>query len=262
MFVYKISSRLTPRMYVGLTAGSLRKRWREHLCAANTGSQKPLYCAMRKYGADNFDIELLYTASSIDDMRAAELRYIAELKAHALENGYNLTDHGYKHGKLNSQRGEKAHNSVLTEALVRYIRDPEHRTKANKTLLVEVQRIFGVSCSRDAVRDARRGDTWTHLDSGYPPLHLGQGANKSESDEGRTKSIAALWANHAAAVKKAAEMRVGKRGANAKISEETVRGVFFSPLSLNKAAAEFGMSKKMVLLIKQRKAHRYLTEVL
>ena len=82
------------------------------------------------------------------------------------------------------------------------------------------------------------------------------------SVEGRAKSNAALKDNHAVAIKKAAELRVGKRGSNARISEDTVRNVFFSPLSLNKTATEFGMSKKMVLLIKQRKAHRYLTEVL
>jgi hypothetical protein len=217
---------------------------------------------MRKYGADSFSIELLYTATSIEDMREAEIRCIAELKAHVLENGYNLTDHGYAHGKQNTAHGEKMHNSVLTEALVRYIRDPEHRTKSNKTLLAEVQELFSVSCSRDAVRDARRGDTWNHLNTECPPLHLGQGANKSVSVEGRAKSNAALNDHHADAIKKSAEMRAGKRGLNARISEATVRDVFFSPLSLNKAATEFGMSKKMVLLIKQRKAHRYLTEVL
>ncbi len=262
MFVYKISSPLTPRVYVGLTTGTLQKRWREHLCAARYGNQKPLYCAMRKYGMDSFTIELLYTATSIEDMREAEIRYIAELKSHAFENGYNLTDHGYRHGNVGSVFGEQQHHAVLTEALVRYIRDPDHRTKSNKILLAEVQELFSVSCSRDAVRDARRGDTWTHLNAECPPLHIGQGNNKSVSVDGLAKSISALKDNHAAAVKKAAELRVGKRGANAKISEDTVREVFFSPLSLLKTAEEFGMSKKMVLLIKQRKAHRYLTEVL
>lgn len=262
MFVYKISSPLTPRIYVGLTAGSLQTRWRQHRCAANTGSQKPLYCAMRKYGVSSFSIELLYTATSIEDMREAEIRYIAELKSHVLENGYNLTDYGYQHGNTGSVFGEQQHHAVLTEALVRYIRDPEHRTKSNKTLLAEVQELFSVSCSQDAVRDARRGDTWNHLNTECPPLHLGQGANKSVSIEGRAKSNAALNDYHADAIKKSAEMRVGKRGNHAKISEATVRDVFFSPLSLLRTAEAFGMSKKMVLLIKQRKAHRYLTEVL
>ena len=64
------------------------------------------------------------------------------------------------------------------------------------------------------------------------------------------------------ALAKLSDMRRGKRGANAKLPEQTVKDIFYSPLSLLKTAEQFGVSKKMVLLIKQRKAHVYLTKEL
>ena len=57
MFVYKITNKVNPRVYVGLTVCTLEKRWREHRSAANTGVEKPLYRAMRKHGIENFSIE-------------------------------------------------------------------------------------------------------------------------------------------------------------------------------------------------------------
>jgi hypothetical protein len=52
----------------------------------------------------------------------------------------------------------------------------------------------------------------------------------------------------------------GKRGKNARLSEQTITDIFFSPESLNKTAMKYGVSKKMVLLVKQRKTHTYLTK--
>lgn len=261
MFVYKIINTVNDRVYVGLTVASLRKRWREHKCAANTNVDKPLYRAMRKHGVDKFSIHLIYIATSLDDLREAELRYIAELNAHVADGGYNLTDHGYAHGKANQPVGEELYNAKLTEEMVAFIRDPAHWYKTNSTVLNMVREHFGFDGSHDTVRDVRRGDVWKHLNVKYPPVKVGQGARRQPiSKERKAEAVATLKENHAAAIKKSAEMRAGKRGPNARLSEQTVKDIFFSLQSLKKTALEYGVSKKMVLLIKQRKAHVYLTK--
>lgn len=167
MLVYKITNKINPRVYVGLTVCTLEKRWREHRSAANTGVEKPLYRAMRKHGIENFSIELLYAAKDFDDLRAAELRFIEELKAHTLDGGYNLTDHGARYGAPNSPKGEIQYKSKLTEEMVAFIRDPVHWDKDNTDLLNMVNQKFNNDLSRDTVRDARRGDSWKHLNEKY-----------------------------------------------------------------------------------------------
>jgi hypothetical protein len=82
------------------------------------------------------------------------------------------------------------------------------------------------------------------------------------TEERKAQAKRTLDTHRQAAQSKLAEMRRGKRGLNAKLSEQTVKDIFYSPLSLLKTATQFGVSKKMVLLIKQRKAHVYLTKEL
>ena len=62
------------------------------------------------------------------------------------------------------------------------------------------------------------------------------------------------------ALRKLAEARKGKRGPNAKLSECAVRDIFYSSGRISETARNFGISHKMVALIKQRKAHVYLTQ--
>lgn len=261
MLVYKITNTVNDRVYIGITSCSLQKRWREHKCAANKKSNKPLYRAMRAYGIDKFSIEQIYVASSEEDMRSAEIRYIAEYKSHCNERGYNLTDHGFRYGSVSVSFGEKRYNAVLTEEMVSLIRNPEFQNISNKEMLLMVSQRFGFTGSRDAVRDARRGDTWAHLNEKCAPIKCGQGARKPQvRGETREAAVKTLAAHHAEAIKKSAEMRVGKRGKNAKLSVEAVKQIFFNNDTLAQTARDFGISKKMVSLIKQRKAHVYLTQ--
>lgn len=261
MLVYKITNTVNDRVYVGLTIGPLQVRWRQHLWAANTDVDKPLYRAMRKYGADKFSIEVIYEATSIEDLRAAEIRLIAELKAHAKEGGYNLTDHGHKYGTVDQLQGEDIYNAKLTEEMVAFIRDPAHWDKPNSAVLQMVQERFGAEIARDTLRDARRGDSWTYLNDRCPPVKVGQGKRKPPmTEERKAQARQTLDAHRTAALAKLSDMRRGKRGANAKLPEQTVKDIFYSPLSLLKTSEQFGVSKKMVLLIKQRRAHVYLTK--
>jgi len=262
VFVYKIVNSINPRVYVGLTICTLNKRWREHKCAANIGVDKPLYRAMRKHGIDNFKMELVYTATSIEDLRAAELRYIDELKAHVEAGGYNLTDHGYNYGKVGVLKGEQQAHALLTEQIVAFIRDPSHWDTSNTQMLKTVEEMFGFSGARDTIRDARRGDAWKHLNEKYPPVKVGQGARRAITEKQR-QAARETMAKHAEHIhKRKIESRKGKRAPNAKLSEQTVKDIFYSAESLNKTAIKYGTSKKMVSLIKQRKAHVYLTKEL
>ena len=262
MFIYTITNSVNNKIYVGLTTCSIDKRWREHKCAANTGSPKLLYRAMRMYGIDKFSIQPIYKASSIEDLREAELRFIKDLKSHAVEGGYNLTDHGHNHGAVGKVRGEEAHNSLLTEDIVRYIRDLSRVNTTNKDLVSEVGKLFGITISRDCIRDARRGDTWTHLNSICPPIKVGQGKRQIITNERIESCRSILNIHRAKAVASRIENVRLKGRSNSKLRENEVRDIFLGKESLNKTAMVYGISKKMVLLIRQRKSYRHFTQEL
>jgi group I intron endonuclease len=263
MFVYKITNTENQRVYVGLTSGSLKKRWAEHLCAARSGSENPLYRAMRKYGAEKFSMHLLYSAASVDEMRQKEIELISKLRAHVVDGGYNLTDHGFQHGKTNQQKGELVYNAKLSEELVAFIRNPDFWDRPNSELLELAKEQFGFSGSRDALRDARRGDSWKHLNSAYAPVTAKRGARKPPLTElQKVKAAQILNEHRSSAVEKSVALRIGKRAANARLSEKTVKDIFYSQHSLCETAKDFGVSKKLVSLIKQRKSHVYLTKEL
>ena len=86
-------------------------------------------------------------------------------------------------------------------------------------------------------------------------------SNKAPAtEEHKAKARAILALHRAEALKKLAESKKGKRGPNAKLSEDTVRDIFYSTGRVSETARTFGISHKMVTLIKQRKAHVYLTK--
>lgn len=262
MLVYKITNNVNGHGYIGITQCALAKRWREHLCAARTGSDKRLYRAMRKYGTDNFTIAVIREATSFEELQRFECELIIEHNTHAKNGrGYNLTAGGEGKDRVDQKFGEALPYSLLTEEIVAFARDPQHWNISNADVLALIAEKFELECAIDTVKDARNGSSWTHLNVKYPPVKRGRGVRHDVvSDEMQAARKETLAKYRAEAIVKAAEIRKGKRGPNAKLSEQTVRDIFFHPESLLKTAIKFGISKRMVSLIRQRKAHTYLTQ--
>lgn len=93
--VYVITNKNNGKQYVGKTVRSVKTRWREHCrqYAQDNLTHIPLYRAMKKYGVDSFDIEVLH--SGITDEEASELE-IKEIKNRKTFTsiGYNATAGG------------------------------------------------------------------------------------------------------------------------------------------------------------------------
>lgn len=75
------------KQYVGITASSLERRWKQH-CYDARHRNTPLYAAIRKYGAASFALEVLLEGSWEDLNAAEELEIAARRTQHP--NGYNL----------------------------------------------------------------------------------------------------------------------------------------------------------------------------
>lgn len=89
-YIYCITNKINQKKYVGKSTISIEKRWDEHCRDARKErcEKRPLYSSMKKYGNENFQIELLGEYSEID-LDFYENYWICELDTY--KNGYNAT---------------------------------------------------------------------------------------------------------------------------------------------------------------------------
>ncbi len=88
MIIYKVTNKIDGKMYVGQTVQTLKDRWKDHV-RGDKGSESYLHRAVAKYGADNFIVETIDTASTLEGLNVLEIHYITALGTLA-PNGYNL----------------------------------------------------------------------------------------------------------------------------------------------------------------------------
>ena len=65
--IYKITNRINGKVYIGQSV-DYEKRFHGHKTSAERGDEAYLYNAMRKYGVDNFDCELIGKFENYDEM--------------------------------------------------------------------------------------------------------------------------------------------------------------------------------------------------
>jgi len=83
MIIYKTTNLVNGKFYIGKDA----KNKKSYL-----GSGKVLKQAIKKYGKENFEKEILEHCSSLEELEEREVYWISKLNA--LEEGYNLTEGG------------------------------------------------------------------------------------------------------------------------------------------------------------------------
>ena len=101
--IYKITNKTNGHFYIGYTKLTLQKRFKLHTKATTT--KMPIVSAIKKYGIDNFIIELLYEFDNKLEATNCEIRLIEELKP-----DYNIHRGGTggpMYGPMNGMYGKK-----------------------------------------------------------------------------------------------------------------------------------------------------------
>ena len=92
--LYCHTNRVNGKHYIGQTIDTMEERWKEHLYAAKVRQGSPaLGAAIRKYGADAFDHQVLEVVSTKADANEAEARWVKQLNCR-VPYGYNITAGG------------------------------------------------------------------------------------------------------------------------------------------------------------------------
>lgn len=96
MFIYLIRNLVNGKIYVGQTVRTLKQRLYFHFADSRRyhGGGPRLHRAIRKYGSNNFTIELLATATTAEEMNTLECLWIANLQSTKPAIGYNCTPGG------------------------------------------------------------------------------------------------------------------------------------------------------------------------
>jgi len=94
MVIYIIKNKINDKIYIGKTVQTINIRWNKHLCNAKKHINRYLYDAMNKYGYENFIIEELDRATSIEQLNDLEIYYIKLYKSNDKHFGYNMTPGG------------------------------------------------------------------------------------------------------------------------------------------------------------------------
>lgn len=84
MIIYKAQNKINGKVYIGQTTKSINERFKGHL-KGKTFFDK----ALRKYGINNFDIQIIDSASCIDELNKKEEKWIRSFNC-VVPNGYNI----------------------------------------------------------------------------------------------------------------------------------------------------------------------------
>jgi len=93
--IYKITNTVNSKEYYGQTTQRV-KRWSRHRANARDGTSGPLYSAIRLYGIDKFNFEIVCYCDSLDELNKMEEKMISEHNT-CCPNGYNIKKGGDKH---------------------------------------------------------------------------------------------------------------------------------------------------------------------
>lgn len=132
--IYLARNRVNGKIYIGLSIYGLEKRRNRHLRAAERGSHYYFHCALRKYGPEVFDWEVV-TCGAFHVLPTLERAVITEYKAAGYVL-YNQTDGG--EGTLNPSPELRAKFKAANERPeVRARRSAAQKEAQNRPAVVE-----------------------------------------------------------------------------------------------------------------------------
>lgn len=128
MIIYKITNIKNNKIYIGLTTTkSAQCRFNKHISEAfNTTENRYFLNAIRKHGKDNFKVEQIDFAYTIEELKQKEINYIKLLKSTDRNIGYNLSLGG--DGTPGILKSEETRNKIRNKAIGR-IWSKERREK-------------------------------------------------------------------------------------------------------------------------------------
>lgn len=130
--VYKITNKVTNKIYIGITNQGSGARYRHHWYESRIGEPSPIHRSMAKYGEDNFTLEIIDFADTYDELKEKEKYWIKQYNSTDKSIGYNLTEGG--DGTFGRKHSEETKERIRQKALGRKVSE-ETKKKMSETRL-------------------------------------------------------------------------------------------------------------------------------
>lgn len=163
-FVYSITNRINGKVYVG-KANNPAQRWRAHKSRARLGGLCVIHRAIRKYGAENFDFQVVSGHTTEEDAYRAEADTIRSMRTTLAEGGYNANAGGI--GNMTPSDGvrQKVRDALLghivTEATREKLRQArtgtQHTTETKLKMSLTSKGKPKTTLAREHMSEALRG---------------------------------------------------------------------------------------------------------
>jgi group I intron endonuclease len=144
MVIYKISNTINSKIYIGQTIKKLSERIYGHFADAKRNRNTKIARAIRKYGIDNFNFEIIDNALSQEELNELEKKYIKLFNSNTNEFGYNLLSGGNQGGKHSDETKLKI-SKKLKENPNKYWLGKSHSIESNQK---RKETMKGVSCPK------------------------------------------------------------------------------------------------------------------
>lgn len=138
--IYRVTNKTNNKVYIGQTWLSIKKRWWFH-CNEKSGCVK-LLSAIKKYGKDNFIIEILDETNSQDFADWLESSYINLYNS--IKEGYNLKEGGSR-GKWSDESRAKVSKSNMGHVVTQETRKKLSDSHTGKTISDEAKKNMSIA---------------------------------------------------------------------------------------------------------------------
>ena len=184
MVIYKVKNKINGKIYIGQTIRDLDKRIGGHLRESKLeGGNKPFVNAIKKYGIENFEWEIIDEATSLDELDEKEVYWIKQLNS-ITPNGYNILGGGQKNrmrmaseclskiisdGLKKSEKWQKTLNSVeYQEKIKKFIMS----SKGKKFSQEHKNKISQKNAPRLIEQNKNKSKSWILVDGGNNVLRI------------------------------------------------------------------------------------------
>lgn len=248
-WLYIITLREDERSYIGWT-DDLEYRWQRHKRDAFNGSKTCFHSALKEYGSDSFDWNIVQAFDTEDEVKQAEIFWIAELNTNQCRggHGFNSTFGGDGSGGHKMTDEVRLEQSKRLKAL-----GDDHSSKRPETRLKMSLAIKAKGEAHHMKRpDVRAKNSATQRAKGD--------AHPSRRPEWRAKHSQHMKAKGDDHPSRRQEVRLkmsisqsGDKGNNAKLTWEKVHAIRASSKLLKELAVEFDVSMATISLIRHFK---------
>lgn len=115
--VYKITNKVTGKIYIGITNQGSGARYRHHWYESRIGEPSPIHKSMAKYGEENFTLEIIDFAETYEELKEKEKFWIKKFNSTDRNIGYNLTEGG--DGTFGRTHSEETKDKIRQKAIGR-----------------------------------------------------------------------------------------------------------------------------------------------